>query len=181
MELLLLEEIKKNPARFADVFDKYYQGIFGYIFRRIGDYDISKDIASETFLKAFLNINSFSWKGISISFWLYRIANNEIMQFFRKRKYAPLSLDFLIENNGFDHTDLESTNEEKVRLENEMKQHLDFIEIQQKLKNLPLIYQEALALRYFEQKSVKEISEILDKKEGTIKSILSRGIEKLKK
>ena len=181
MEKFLLEEIEKDSTKFGLVFDTYYASIFGYIFRRVGDYDKSRDIASETFLKAFLNINNFKWKGISISFWLYRIANNEMMQFYRKQKYAPRSLDFIVETNGWDIVDSKTTEEEKTRLESEMRRHEDFLSIQKKIKNLPIIYQEVIALKYFEQKSIREISEILEKNEGTVKSLLSRGIEKLKK
>ncbi|MBS3950794.1 MAG: RNA polymerase sigma factor, partial [Peptococcaceae bacterium] len=46
---------------------------------------------------------------------------------------------------------------------------------------LPIKYQEVLSLRYFGEKSLKEICEILGKSEGTVKSLLHRGIEKLKK
>ena len=45
---------------------------------------------------------------------------------------------------------------------------------------LPIKYQDVIMLRYFERKSVKEIAEILNKKEGTVKSLLSRGIRRLK-
>ena len=45
---------------------------------------------------------------------------------------------------------------------------------------MPVKYQEVIALKYFEEKSIKEISEILGKKEGTIKSLISRGLQKLR-
>jgi RNA polymerase sigma-70 factor, ECF subfamily len=48
------------------------------------------------------------------------------------------------------------------------------------LKKLNVKYQEVISLRYFEKKAILEIAEILDKKEGTVKSLLSRGLEKLK-
>jgi RNA polymerase sigma-70 factor (ECF subfamily) len=46
---------------------------------------------------------------------------------------------------------------------------------------LPAKYQDVIALRYFEGKSIREIAEILGKREGTIKSLLSRGLEKIRK
>ena len=58
--------------------------------------------------------------------------------------------------------------------------HTDFLRIQKQLLGLPLSYQEVMALRYFEEKSISEISLITGKKEGTVKSLLSRGIEKLR-
>jgi RNA polymerase sigma-70 factor, ECF subfamily len=70
--------------------------------------------------------------------------------------------------------------EERAALENELKAHQDFILVQQALKLVDLRYQEVIALRYFESKDIREIGEILGKPEGTIKSLLSRGLEKLR-
>lgn len=180
-EQQLIADIRNEPAKFSLVFDAYYTLIFRYIFHRVTDYDVARDIASETFLKAFLHFASFHWKGISISFWLYRIATNEIRQYCRRRKYAPQSLDYLLDSSGWDRADPQTTHEEKLALEQEMRKHDDFRLIQKKMQQLPLHYQEVLVLRYFEQKSVKEVALILHKQEGTVKSLLSRGIEKLKK
>lgn len=52
--------------------------------------------------------------------------------------------------------------------------------IQEKIFKLPVKYQEVIVLRFFEKKKIKEIAEILGKKQGTIKSLLHRGLEKLK-
>lgn len=57
----------------------------------------------------------------------------------------------------------------------------DVKRLQKLLSSLPSIYQKVIALRYFEEMSIREIGEILDKKEGTVKSLLSRGLEKLRK
>ena len=75
---------------------------------------------------------------------------------------------------------MQSDEEEKNQLEKELQQHENFVLMQQKIKLLPLNYQEVIVLRYFEQKTIKEIALIKNKKEGTVKSLLSRGIEKLK-
>ena len=171
----LLEKIQADPMQFGALFDYYYQPIFGYVFRRVADYDLARDIAAETFLKAFLKIQSFQWKGISISSWLYRIATNEVNQFFRKKKYSPEKLGSIISGNHYLIQD--SSREE---LEEELTRHEEFIRVQQKLKTLETKYQEVIALRFFECKDNKQIAEILNKPEGTIKSLISRAIEKLK-
>lgn len=97
-ETLLIEQCRTDPAAFGQVFDIWYIPVFGYIMRRTADYDLSKDIAAETFLKAFLKINNFQWRGISLSAWLYRIATNELNQFYRNNRYKPQSLQQLLEN-----------------------------------------------------------------------------------
>ena len=176
----LLEKIKADPNGFSVLFDLHYHKIFRYIFRRVVDYDASRDIAAETFMKAFIKINSFRWTGISISSWLFRIATNEINQYFRKQKYAPESLNELTENYRFDFANPQTWEEEKQALEKELNDHREFLQVQHHLKHFELKYQEVIALRYFENKSIKEIAEITGKNEGTIKSLLSRGMEKLR-
>ncbi len=177
----LIREIKSDPGKFSILFDEYYQTIFGYIFRRVADYDIARDIASETFLKAFLNIRSFKWTGAPVSSWFYRIASNECLLYFRKRKYRPESLDNLITEISWDAADPVSTLEEKNSIEKEWQQHHDFLVVQKEVMQLPVSYQEVLALRYFEKMKIEEIAMILNKKTGTVKSLLSRGIKKLRK
>ncbi len=178
-EKQLLEKIKENPALFGRIFDAYYKPIFNYIFHRVADYDVSRDIAADTFLNAFLKIHAFTWKDVSILTWLYRIATNEINYFYRKNRVTKLSLDLLGPEASllFEFDDYQT---EKQLMENELKLNEDYARIQRSLKKLNIKYQEVLSLRFFEKKALKEISEILDKKEGTIKSLVSRGLDKLK-
>src|SRR3569832_2934926 len=147
-EKSLLERIHSDPKEFGLLFEAYYKPIFGYIFRRLGDYDISRDIASETFLKAFLRIGTFKWIGISISSWLYRIATNEMNMYFWKEIYSPASLNELMENNQVDFANERTSEEEKAALQKELKEHDEFLQVQRHLKTLDIKYQEVIALRY---------------------------------
>ena len=175
----LIKKAQKEPEVFGKLYDKYYPQIFGYILKRVADLEIAQDITSETFFKALKNLWKFRWKNISISSWLYRIANNEIANYFRKNKKYSISLDKLKEK-GFEPFALHNPEAEFLKAQKELKKHQDFLEIQEKIAKLPIKYQEVIILRFFERKKIKEISEILGKKEGTIKSLLHRGLEKLK-
>ena len=171
----LVNRAKKDPQAFGILYDQYYSQIFGYIIKRVANLDIAKDICSETFLKALKNLWNFRWKNISFSFWLYRIANNEISNYFRKNKYkAPL--EKIPEPSTF-----QNPSTEILEAEEELKRHQDFLKIQKEISKLEIKYQEVIVLRFFEKKKINEIAEILGKKEGTIKSLLHRGLEKLKK
>ncbi len=86
-EKQLIKDIKNNPKLFEAVYELHYQTIFNYCYRRTSSFDDSKDITSETFLKAYLNIHKFKWKGITLLSWLYRIASNEINLYYRSQKY----------------------------------------------------------------------------------------------
>ena len=178
-EKTLLRSIKDEPGLFAKIFDAYYKTIFNYIFRRVGDYDISRDIAADTFLKAYLKIHSFIWKDISVLTWLYRIATNEVNYYYRKNRSYDLFREKFFEqmDTVFQFEDYQ---DEKLLLENELNRDKDFARIQKLIKQLDIKYQEVLSLRYFEKKPINEIAEILKKKEGTVKSLISRGLEKLK-
>jgi len=177
-EIELLERIKNDPFEFSELFKAYYKPIFGYIFRRTGSFDDTADIAADTFLKAFNGIKNFNYRGISIKVWLYRIATNETNQYFRhKQKHHAVfeRLDFENKNNF--NTLLTDDCKE---LEAKLQKHEQFLSILTHLKTLPVKYQEVISLRYFEGKDNKEIVEILDINEGTLKSLLSRGVEKLR-
>ena len=174
----LLDRIKKEPAEFRILFDQYYKSIFGYIFRRTADFDLAKDIVSETFRKAFLNIQHFSYRGISIKVWLYRIATNEANLYFRYKKFV----NRYVENYGFIHEQefIQYIEDDRKDIELELIKHEQFKLIVEQLKTMPVKYQEVIALRFFETKSNREISDILNMNEGTVKSLISRGLEKLR-
>lgn len=174
----LLNKIRNNPEHFSELFKLYYKPIFGYILRRTGSFNDTADIAAETFLKAFRNINKFKYSGISVKVWLYRIATNEVNLFFRNRQKINSIFEQLIITGGknFD----EYFNDDRNELEIEMQKHHQFLSVLKQLKTLPVKYQEVISLRYFEGKENKEISDILNINEGTLKSLLSRGLEKLR-
>jgi RNA polymerase sigma-70 factor (ECF subfamily) len=65
-------------------------------------------------------------------------------------------------------------------LPDESEQHERFLKMNESIRKLDVKYQNAISLRFFEQKAMKEIALILGKKEGTVKSLISRGIEKLR-
>lgn len=176
----LITKAKKEPAAFGLLYDHYYPQIFNYVYRRIVDFELANDITSEVFLKAYTNFWKFRWQKISIKAWFYRIATNEINMYFRKKDYRPSSLDALRAATDFEAADTQHFLDEKLAAEQKLQEHRDFLHIQAVLKLLPVKYQEVIALRYFEQKSIKEICEILNKKEGTVKSLISRGIDKIR-
>ena len=176
----LVKQAQKDPEAFAKLYDQYYPKIFGYALRRTANLEVAQDITSETFFKALKKLWQFRWRNVSFSSWLYKIATNEVSQFFRKAEYKKsLSLEELLEQ-GFEPISPYDPESELIEAQEKLKQHQDFLEIQEKIVRLPVKYQEVIALRFFEKKQINEIAEILGKKEGTIKSLLHRALEKLK-
>ena len=176
----LVRQAQKSPDAFARLYDQYYPKIFGYVLRRSANIEAAQDITSETFLKALGKLWQFRWRNVPFSSWLYKIATNEVNQYFRKVEYKKtVSLEELQER-GLELLSSHDPEGELIEAQEELKQHQDFLEIQAKIVQLPGKYQEVITLRFFEKKQIKEIAEILGKREGTIKSLLHRAVEKLR-
>lgn len=175
-EKKLVKRAQKDSGAFSELYETNYPKIFGYILKRVAEVQIAQDITSETFLKALKNIKKFRWQNISFSAWLYRIASNEISNYFRKNKYRPISFEKISEPISSSNPSAEI-----IQAEEQLEKHKEFLELQKKISRLSAIYQEVIVLRFFEKKKIREISEILGKSEGTVKSLLHRGLEKLRK
>jgi len=179
-EKKLVRQARKSPDAFAQLYDQYYPKIFGYVLRRSANIEVAQDITSETFLKALGKLWQFQWRNVSFSSWLYKIATNEINQYFRKAEYKKsVSLEELQER-GLELLSPHDPESELIEAQEKLERHQDFLEIQEKISRLSAKYQEVIALRFFEKKQIKEIAEILGKREGTIKSLLHRAVEKLR-
>jgi len=176
----LVRQAQKSPEAFARLYDHYYPRIFGYILRRTANLEVAQDITSETFLKALGKLWQFRWRSVSFSSWLYKIASNEINQYYRRAEYRKsISMEEL-EEQGFELRSPHDPESELMEAQERLKQHQDFLDIQARIVQLPDKYQEVITLRFFEKKQIKEIAEILGKREGTIKSLLHRAVERLR-
>ena len=178
-ERLLVERAKKDPLAFGELFDLHYNSILNYILHRTGNVALAEELTSNTFYKALDKIGSFRWMNVPFSAWLYRIAANEINSYFRKNKNrSEIQLDSISEKT---EDEFEKADKEITAAEDEVARNRLFTELHTAIQSLKPKYQEVIVLRYFEKKSMIEISQILDKAEGTVKSLLHRGIENLKK
>jgi RNA polymerase sigma-70 factor (ECF subfamily) len=176
----LVRQAQKAPDAFAKLYDHYYPRIFGYVLRRIANLEAAQDITSETFFKALKKLWQFRWRNVSFSAWLYRIATNEINQYFRRAEHKKSASLEELQEQGFEPISPHDLESELIEAHEELKRHQDFLEIQERIVRLSAKYQEVITLRFFEKKQIEEIAEILGKKEGTIKSLLHRAVEKLR-
>jgi RNA polymerase sigma-70 factor (ECF subfamily) len=171
----LVKRAQHNREAFGELYEINYKRIFNYALKRTANVQLSLDITSATFFKAMNQINKYRWRDIPFAAWLYRIASNEINDYYRKEGRRNISIDSISELA--DNTDFA---DEVNQAEEELSKHEEFLLLHKKLAELPSMYQEVIVLKFFEKKKIKDIVEILGKKEGTIKSLLHRGIEKLR-
>ena len=173
----LVKRARRDPEVFGRLYDQYYSQIFNHILRRVANLEIAQDLTSEVFFKALKNLEQFHWRNVPFSSWLYRIAINQITDYFRKGKHEMFSLEEIPDSI----TPSNPSIDEVLEAEEELRRHEDFLLLHGNISKLPIKYQDVITLRFFENKQIKEIGEILGKREGTIKSLLHRGLKKLKK
>ena len=179
-ERKLAELAKSDPESFGRLYELNYDQIFAYVLKRTASTQVAQDITAETFFKALKNIQNFKWHNVPFSAWLYRIAINEINLWHRKKSYKSISLDGL-KDKGFEPISDDDMEEELLKAQQSLERHEQYMLIQKELELIPAKYREVIALRFFAGKQLSEISQILGKPEGTVKSLLHRGLERLKK
>jgi len=172
----LVKRAQHTPEAFAELYEIYYRRIFNYALKRTANVQLALDITSITFLKAFSQIKKYRWRDIPFAAWLYRIASNEINNHYRREGGRRVSS---IESIA-ELADTSDYADEVNQAEEELSRHEEFMLLHRKISELPFIYQEVIALKFFEKKKIREMVKILGKKEGTIKSLIHRGIEKLR-
>lgn len=143
------------------LYDKYYAAIFRYVHHSTMNRALAEDLTANAFLAAFMNLGRFRWKGIPFGAWLYRIATNELRMHYRRqgRGNGEYSAQMTVP----------SACEQSVAKETHELLH-------KALSQLRTRYRTVIVLRYFECKSIKDISVILGTRPGTVKSQLSRGL-----
>src|SRR5579864_6382049 len=77
-ERLLIEAAQRDPARFADLYEIFFDRVYAYIARRVNDRADAEDLTSAVFHDALANLRRFEWRGAPFAAWLYRIAANAI-------------------------------------------------------------------------------------------------------
>jgi RNA polymerase sigma-70 factor (ECF subfamily) len=181
-EQAIIEQSRKDPKAFGAIFDKYYAAILRYAMHRTGNATVASDIAAETFFKALNKLHTYRVTAAPFSSWLYRIANNESSYYFRKRKYEPASYDAAREDGGFpEPASREDVEKDFMQIQQQADNNKDFVQLKGMIEIMPVKYQEVITLRFMEDKKISEIAEILGKSEGTVKSLLSRGLDRLRK
>ncbi len=136
----------------------------------------AKDIIQEIFIRVYRNLNGFNHK-LKFSSWIYRIAHNEIINQHRKTKLrsaiAPLNIE--------DEANLIDSINDTIEIDGAYENLENAERVRKALTELPDKYREILVLRYLEDKSYDEISDILRKPLGTVATQINRAKVSFKK
>lgn len=168
---LLESAIQGEASAFGLLYDKYQPSIFRFIFLKVSQREEAEDLTHQVFLSAWQNIETFQDQGLPLSSWLYKIARNKVIDYYRTKKQITSLDDNPDENFGIvTESDLE-----------EIGNKMEVEDIYKALKQLPPDYQEIIIMRFIEGLSPKEISDITRRNRGAVRVLQFRALRQLKK
>lgn len=169
----IIELAKKDPEEFGVLMERYQGPLFRYL-RRLGQMsnEDTEDLLQEIFIKTYQKLNEYD-EQLKFSSWVYRIAHNAAVDYFRKINVRPQIAD--LEDYEWEKIGAH-LNVEKEIMNKDCAKH-----IQECINLLPMKYREVLILRFIEEKDYEEIMDILKKPKGSVATLIARGKEIVKK
>lgn len=160
----------KDQELYSELVERYQNKIIKYSAYIVGNKEHARDIAQETFLKAFMNLWGFNPK-LKFSSWIYRIAHNESINYIKKHRK-----EFPTDPESISMIDIESNEDPFRNLEKKESREI----VEECLPKLPVKYREPIALYYLDDKSYEEISDVLRIPTSTVGVRIMRGKKILK-
>ena len=170
-EKALVLEAGDSMEAFAELYEYYVNGIYGYVLRRVGNERDAEDITARTFEKALGGIKNFKWKGASFCSWLVRIASNSVVDHYRREgKVKRVDLEEVLPQ-------LESKDDPTGGLEKEEERKL----LLEALRRLPERYRVVIELKFVDELDNQVIAEMIGCSRGNLAVRLHRALKALRR
>ena len=169
-ESALIERAKRDPVAFGELYERYVDRIYNYIYYRTSDVHEAEDLTARVFYRALGRIRSYRQRGVPFAAWLYRIAHNLVANWHRdrsRRKYVRLD-------------DILSLAEKGASPHHTAEQNEDAQILRQVIAQLPAERQQVLILKYVEGLANAEIAKIMGRTEGAVKALYHRTLVTLR-
>jgi len=172
--LLVLRALNEKDQRaYTELMGRYKDSVYFMLLKMVNNSNDAEDLTIETFSKAFKRLDQYTPQ-FAFSTWLFKIASNHSIDFIRKKRIKAISID-----QGFSNEDGESyvipVKEDSLDPEESMQKDERVQRMRDVVEKLKPRYKRLVELRYFEEKSYEEISEILELPLGTVKAQLFRA------
>jgi RNA polymerase sigma-70 factor (ECF subfamily) len=169
-EAALIERARTEPAAFGELYERYVDRVYSYIYHRVGNAQDAEDLTARTFYRALDKLDTYEDRGLPFSAWLFRIAHNLTANWHRDHSQRRfLSLDRL-----WSHGTAKDAPEEQVTQQEEQTALLEAID------RLPEERRNLLHYKFGTSLSNLEIGEIMNKSESAIKSLYFRTLAALR-
>lgn len=158
-----------DRATIGAIYDEYHQLIYSYIYRRVGEVELARDLTADVFRRFLQAIHNGTGPTDNLRAWLYRVAHNIIVDHYRqlgKQQEFPLQENLILSDHDPSQT-------AEIRLQTE--------KVRQALNHLTPDQQQVVALKFFEGLSNQEVAEITGKPVGAVKSLQHRALASLQR
>lgn len=169
-EELVAKARDRDPASMAQLYERYYDRMFRFVYARVGNRPDAEDLTQEVFVKMVDKIGTFRWQGIPFSAWLFRVGHNTITDYMRRKQVRGVTM-------SVDDLPLISSDDP----EEEVARKMSLEAIAANMRRLSPAQQEVLALRFGADLSVLETARTLKKAEGTIKATQFQAFQALRR
>ena len=161
-ERLQVEAARKNPARFADLYENNFERVYAYIVHRVRNRDEAQDATADVFHRALAGLPRFEWRGLPFVAWLLGIAANVLSD---RRQRAAKQQEVVTDD--LDQIGTEDAIEQRAML-------------YQLVDTLPADQRQVIIWRFVGQKSLREIATEFGRSEGAIKQLQLRALQNLR-
>lgn len=170
----LVERAQAGDAEaFGQIYDRYVDTVFRFIYFRVGNRQLAEDLTSDTFLRALRRIGSFTWQGRDLGAWLVTIARNLVADHFKSGRYR-----LEVTTGDVLDADREDRGPEGSP-EAAVVDHITNVALLSAVKQLNPEQQECIVLRFLQGFSVAETAQAMGKNEGAIKALQYRAVRAL--
>src|SRR5262245_53178275 len=163
---LLIEAAQRDPTRFAEVYERYFDRVYAFIARRVHNRHETEDLTSEVFHQALANIGRFEWRGSPFLAWLLRIASNAITDRWERQGR---------ERGNPAPVEAEHVPEDEVAAADELAR------VFRHVRRLPPEQRRVIVGRFVREKSIRDLARELQKTDGAVKQLQLRAIDTLRK
>lgn len=168
-----------TESQFLEIYDANVAKIYRYIYFRVNSETAAQDLTSEVFLKCWQNLSRENKEVKNHRAFIYRITRNLVVDFYRQKEKLPIYLTE-ISGDGNKTADKLPIADRNYDLQENASRALDMERIKKALNKLNPDYQEIIIWRYLDELEIAEIAEIMEKKEGAVRTLISRALANLK-
>ncbi|HOU14172.1 MAG TPA: sigma-70 family RNA polymerase sigma factor [Anaerolineae bacterium] len=170
-DVLLRRARQWDEDALAQIYDTFAPAIYRYVYRRTGHQNTAEEITAETFHRFLVALKHGSGPTEYLSAWLYRVAHNLIVDFYRRQPpQEPESLDNVEES-------LAEPDQGAAHVERQMQVE----QARAALRQLTPLQQQIITLRYLEELSNEDIALIVERTEGAVKALQHRALDSLRR
>lgn len=169
-----IRKIKRNASDAAanELVSKYYKEMYAFVYKQTLDSELSLDLTQEIFISVLRSINNYDSKKAAFRTWLYKLASNRLVDYYRSRSYKDINLTESIK-------DYEFVDDHDMTISLEYKE--DFEKVTMLMNELDAGSQQIIRLKLFGEYTFLEISAIEMIPESTVKTKYYAALKRIRK